>query len=805
MQKLLTIFLVYFLTSFVALLQAQDVNTLLEQLEYQKESEKKVDILYKIGMQYQMQNAYKKAIEYYTEAKRNEENNLSLINVCNQKILQSYMALKDYNNALKTVEYLIESSKQSNDQEQFLRYLNEGVELAELAKNYEKAIEFNEKLVDIYKPNNDFNGLGRVYNNLGVISRRNGNDIQSSNYFNNAIENNKSSLENKNNSIENQVFTNINTGITYIRLKQYSKANPYFNQALTIAQKSGNQKLLASAYNYLAMNDYLNDKNSNAIGYATKAKQIAEDNYDTENELDAYKVLALLYQSEEDYKESKTYNDKYLELVTKLEKQKQEEIQRNLQFEIEIEKKEAEFKNSLAERQQQRLTLENQQKELAILKQEQALQLSKIREQQLEEQRTKNMLELTKQKAETDRQKAETEKQKLLTQVQQREATLQAEKARSSQKIAQEERKAKEASLEKGKLQEDKLKQQFWINLLAIGIVVLILGILFFVNRTLRQSKKLNNELAKKNNIIVETNQVLQDKQEEINTQNEELNKTNEELSATLELVEKEKEKSDALLLNILPSQTAQELKETGRAVPKYYDMVSVLFTDFKGFTQITEKLEPQQVIEELNRCFLAFDEICEKYNLEKIKTIGDSYMCAGGIPIANNSNPEDCVSAGLEMQAWMENWKAEKTAKGETAWELRLGIHSGPVVAGVIGKNKFAYDIWGETVNSASRMESTGEVGKVNISGATYQLVKDKFHFTYRGKVEFKNRGEAEMYFVNAMLPQGGHKEHKLERSNATSPQSSSNSPTKNYPHSPQQMEAGDNSNSIENRRSAE
>jgi class 3 adenylate cyclase len=217
--------------------------------------------------------------------------------------------------------------------------------------------------------------------------------------------------------------------------------------------------------------------------------------------------------------------------------------------------------------------------------------------------------------------------------------------------------------------------------------------------------------------------------------------------------VQKEKQKSEALLLNILPEATAQELKETGTSTPKYYELVTVLFTDFKGFTHIAEQFTPTQVIEELNYCFLAFDEICEKYNLEKIKTIGDAYMCAGGLPLENTTNPVDVVSAGLEMQAWMANWKQQKEAKGAPIWELRLGIHSGEVVAGVIGKNKFAYDIWGDTVNLASRMESSGEVGKVNISGATYELIKDKFQCTHRGAIKAKNKGDVDMYFVEQAL----------------------------------------------------
>jgi len=225
--------------------------------------------------------------------------------------------------------------------------------------------------------------------------------------------------------------------------------------------------------------------------------------------------------------------------------------------------------------------------------------------------------------------------------------------------------------------------------------------------------------------------------------------------------ISKEKKRSDELLLNILPSETAEELKLTGHAEPKQFDMVTVLFTDFKGFTQIAEKMSAKELVGELDFLFKKFDEIISKYPIEKIKTIGDAYMCAGGLPVANTTNPMDVVLAALEIQEFMTSPLSPLSLRrgdgGEVLnWKLRIGIHTGPIVAGIVGIKKFAYDIWGDTVNTASRMESSGEAGKVNISGTTYQLIKPNLNTQYpnlttvfRGKVQAKNKEDIEMYFV--------------------------------------------------------
>jgi class 3 adenylate cyclase len=215
--------------------------------------------------------------------------------------------------------------------------------------------------------------------------------------------------------------------------------------------------------------------------------------------------------------------------------------------------------------------------------------------------------------------------------------------------------------------------------------------------------------------------------------------------------VNKARMRSDELLLNILPEEVAEELKARGEAEARHFDTATILFTDFKGFTQLSEQVTPAELVAELNRCFKAFDGIMGKYRIEKIKTIGDAYMAAGGLPDPAHGSPVEVVRAALEMQGFMQRHKAERVAAGKPFFEMRVGIHSGPVVAGIVGVKKFQYDIWGDTVNTASRMESSGEVGHVNISGATYALVKDEpgLAFTPRVNVLAKGKGELEMFFV--------------------------------------------------------
>jgi class 3 adenylate cyclase len=217
-------------------------------------------------------------------------------------------------------------------------------------------------------------------------------------------------------------------------------------------------------------------------------------------------------------------------------------------------------------------------------------------------------------------------------------------------------------------------------------------------------------------------------------------------------MVELEKERSDKLLRNILPEPIIDELKVKNEYSPQVYESATVLFTDFVGFTKIAEKMNPEDVVLELDRAFEYFDLICDKYHLEKIKTIGDSFMCVAGVPVANKVHAIQAALMAIEIRSFNRMLNQIRSAVGEEVWKIRIGIHTGPLVAGVIGRTKFRYDIWGDTVNIASIIESSGVAGKINISKATYDIIQPYFTIRYRGLVRTKKKGGLEMYILESI-----------------------------------------------------
>ncbi len=234
-----------------------------------------------------------------------------------------------------------------------------------------------------------------------------------------------------------------------------------------------------------------------------------------------------------------------------------------------------------------------------------------------------------------------------------------------------------------------------------------------------------------------------------------ELRRSLAELERAREEAAAERDKSERLLMSILPQSVARELKEQDRVEPRFFDTASILFADFQSFTRLAERMEPKSLVDQLNDFFSALDAIAEKNGLEMLKTIGDAYMCVGGVPEENRTHAVDACLAALQMQAEMASANRQRERMRLSRWEVRIGIHAGPLIAGVVGRRKFTYDVWGDAVNVASRMEAAGAPGRINVSAAVYERTREFFDFEPRGSIEAKNKGLLDMFFLLGLKPE--------------------------------------------------
>lgn len=392
--------------------------------------------------------------------------------------------------------------------------------------------------------------------------------------------------------------------------------------------------------------------------------------------------------------------------------QSKEEQLRKVRDEIKMQQQQIEFIQEqhevLKKKQIDELTQQKKQQQEEIAKSKEEISKSKEEINKSKETLSKSQEELAKKSVEAKLTQAELAKSQ--QEMQMAQDLLQHQE--DSIRLLMQQKSLNELELNNEKLANEKQAQkaQLLLALLALGGAVLAaVLLLYMINR------RKNRELAEKNVII-----------------------------------EEEKQRSEELLLNILPQDVIDEIKQQGKINPRSYQLATVLFADIKDFTLISEGLSPETLVSSLDAYFEAFDNIIGKSKVEKIKTIGDAYVCVGGVPIANESNPAEVVRIGLQFQAAVLKLKQERIQTGEQWFDVRIGIHTGPVVAGVVGIRKFAYDIWGDTVNMAARMQQFGEPYQINVSKDTYEIIKDKFSCTYRGKVEVKSKGEMDMYFVD-------------------------------------------------------
>jgi len=667
-----------------------------------------------------------KAIEYYYLASQNLNNqsNIEFKIGLIKGLADSYLLENQPDSVLHYQHILLTHYENENDVENQILTLQNIAHIQEQQEKFSAAIDSYNRIKNHARNNPNERIL--ALNNIGCLYNKQQKFTEAIEVFSQAEQTDTSFIA------LNKTTLYCNLGIAHTNAQNIPEALRYFALAEKTTQSNQQKAQVAhlTANVHLQKKDWYNTQEYNKI-----AMKNAQQEGEAELLGKTYATAATVHQALFEYEEALTYYQKYLNIRDSLLLEERVKQQALLQNQIMLEKSEKEIRFLIANEEINDLTINRleleknnlklasdkyaleaaqQEASISLLQKEKDIKESELRNQELAALQARQQLRLTKQQLEAE------QKDRNIADLQQKEEM-------------QEMKLAEQSAIEKERLQQiELLSQEQAISSLKIeqqatfrqgayiagGLMLLILGLMaasyWFARRA-------NRRLA---------------------AQKLEIEKSQKETEA-------EKAKSDALLLNILPAATALELKETGVATPRHYEQVSVLFTDFVNFTQMAEKVSAEALIEELNVCFFAFDEIIESHGLEKIKTIGDAYMCAGGIPKANKTNALDTVKAGLAMQEFMNNRCRENREKGLISCEMRLGIHTGPVVAGVVGKNKFAYDIWGDTVNLASRMESASEAGKVNVSQETLDLLGDTFDTTPRGAIEIKNKGKEEMYFV--------------------------------------------------------
>jgi class 3 adenylate cyclase len=672
-----------------------------------------------------------KALEYYNKAIELGGNTLSAVDLSGlrEKMAAANLDLGNIDAAAELYKMLYLQYKDQGDTRGQVSALNQLTYCLNFLQKYEAAKQYNFQALELSRQRGDKLEEMAALNNLGYSFKYLGENEDALDYFTRASGLGKEFSA----PIQEITVTLTNMAIICQVLGRDKDALDHFSEAEKLAARAGDRKELARIKHLISSAYFIKKDLYSAGVYNREALHLAEETGDMERAAMAYLTASGIAAALYDYETSMQQYLRYLDIRDSLQMANQLLSQNLSQQQYLVERTEKELDEMIYTRQMERMELnglrlerEKQEQEVELLRKTTELQESELQNRKLEKDRAMQELLLAEEKLAAEKKDREIQDLKVQQQLQEselRRSELEQEKQQQEIRVLTQEKEIAELNL-----QRTRARTRF-----LAGIVLLALISLVLIIRSWRFTRKTNKTLSHQRNKI-------QQQKEAIESQ--------------YEIIKVEREKSEILLLNILPAETAAELKEKGYASPRHYDKVTVLFTDFVGFTMVSEKMTPQEIVRELDYCFLEFDKIIDRYNLEKIKTIGDSYMCAGGIPVANDTNPFDVVNAALEIRDFMDKTRLAREAQGEEYWRLRIGVHTGPVVAGVVGKNKFAYDIWGDAVNTASRMESSGEAGKVNISGRTYEIVKDHFHCTYRGKVKAKNKGEVDMYFVDGLKP---------------------------------------------------
>ncbi|MCK5787870.1 MAG: tetratricopeptide repeat protein [Chlamydiia bacterium] len=678
-------------------MQAYDYSLKLEHL-YDKNNDyyNIAKTRYDIGVQLLNMELYPNANIYFLETEKHfsQFDDIELKRKCLKYLgsIASYEVRRE--GAITWYEKSLQQAKRKNNTKEIYHlYQLIGLEYQKSGK-YDLGISYYNGLLGQISIDASKDIRGILHNNLGVLYSKKKDLENSEIHFKKALK----LIEQKKEYADVLAMTNINLAVIAQKTRRQDEAINYTRKADYLCSISGNDKL-TNEVNYITANIYFYVSDYyNALLYVDKTIDGARKTSNRNLVAKALLFKSKIYGSLDNYEMERDFNSSYLQEESYINSEKaihENEIN-SKRINIERIEKDAllDQKNSaeqLAEKERMNASIEAQKSRESKIVRDQALVVA---------QHEKDKSRLTEIEKNVALNKAKRDSLTAVNALAQEEIAMQKSRSDSintalavqKQKVA--EREADNAN--------EILQRSYLIGVLFVIIIIIIIG------GMIRQ-RMLNNQISK------------------------------------------ERDKSDRLLLNILPKRIANELKQNSKVPPRKYEKVSVLFTDFVGFTKISELLTEDELIAELDRYFNAFDAIIEKYNLEKIKTIGDSYMCAGGVPSPNTTNAFDAVKAGLEIAEYVNKDVEKKKAQGEPYWESRIGINTGSVIAGVVGSKKFAYDIWGDTVNIASRIESKGVVGYVNISESTYNEVKNDFKCVFRGNIDVKHKGEVPMYYVES------------------------------------------------------
>lgn len=648
--------------------------------------------------------AYSVARNYYQTALKEAEKRSSIDDQLwiHQMIARTWMDVGQYNDQVKENQRIVELVEQFQKKSEIVVARNNLAYALKYAGRIEEAIEMFGKVITDAQGRNLPIFEAQAYENRAILH-------QSRKEMDAAIGDFSHSSER---------YKKAGLSVAEARVLDFKAITYYLQSDIYNAQEANKKGILALIEPYLKDEELMISRQN-----ITKLSQEEQNSL-----MEAYRTRSLILEEGHEYEEALDFFKGAQEIRTILDIAQYEEEQWRSQQILQMEQAEGKLAldhisaemhelelakaNAETEIQKARASEAEKEKEASDAKAAKAqAELRVLRQRELTQKRERELSSLeARRKLEEER--AQAIKDSLETE--NRIAMLEVEKEKAEADKAN-----LKAEEERAKAETEKARRRSLLYIL-MALAVLIAVIVFALARLRNKNKR----IAEQNSIISESKTVI----------------------------EQEKEKSDQLLLNILPPAVATELKENGASAPRQYEEVSVIFTDFKGFTNIAERLSPEELVKTLDKIFLEFDLICEKNGLNRIKTIGDAYMAACGLPEPMDNHAHRTTRAAMEMRDYIARFNAE-LEPGQPKWAIRIGVNSGPVVAGVVGIRKFAYDIWGDTVNIASRMESSGEAGKVNISEATYELVKSKFVCNYRGKIEAKNKGKIGMYFVEKAM----------------------------------------------------